>query len=60
MNTPPDVVFHVLQAGLALATLLVVVLLFALFYQVAIKPDLQKWRRNREAKARRTAQVQTA
>jgi hypothetical protein len=60
MQISPDVIFVALQAGLALATFMVLALLFVIFYQVAIKPDLQAWRRNREAKASRAHQMRLA
>jgi hypothetical protein len=60
MQNFPDVVFQFLEAGLALATVMVLALLFAIFYQVAIKPDFQAWRRNRKAKAIRSHKLQTA
>lgn len=60
MQEPDLIIFKVLLAGLTLATFMVVGLLLALFYQVAIKPELQEWKENRKAKARGKLQVQSA
>ena len=55
-----DYVFRGLLAGLALGISMLVALLFAIFYQVAIKPDLQAWRQRRLPKASRAQRVQSA